>query len=69
MTYARKADKHTAITPRHALLFELIRQRSVAQHVSNRIARTPPPDPAEALVFADGARKSLDMHGHPRVTR
>jgi len=68
MIHARKPLTHTAMAPRHALLFELIRQRSMAQHVSQRIAQTPPPNPAETLLFADDARRSLDMQGHPRVT-
>lgn len=68
MIHARKPLTHTAMVPRHALLFELIRQRSMAQHVSQRIAQKPPPNPAEALLFADDARRSLDMQGHPRVT-
>ncbi|MEQ8903254.1 MAG: hypothetical protein RID11_05775 [Roseovarius sp.] len=40
----------------------------MAQHVSQRIAQTPPPNPAEALLFADEARRSLVMQGQPRVT-
>lgn len=68
MIHARKPLTQTAIAPRHALLFELIRQRSMAQHVSQRIAQTPPHNPAEALLFADEARRSLVMQGQPRVT-
>ncbi|WP_235575698.1 hypothetical protein [Roseovarius tolerans] len=68
MTYARQADGYTEKSPRHALLFELIRQRSMAQHVSQRIAQTPPANPVEVLLFADDARRSLVMQEHPRVT-
>ncbi|SEK96810.1 hypothetical protein SAMN05443999_10331 [Roseovarius azorensis] len=45
--------------PRHALLFELIRQRGMAQSVNRRIARTATPDPADLSHFAVMAARSL----------
>ncbi|WP_294607698.1 hypothetical protein [Roseovarius sp.] len=47
--------------PRHALLFELIRQRSVAKYVNHRISKQPPADPADLMHLAHVAQRSLGI--------
>lgn len=44
---------------RHALLFELIRQRSMAQYVSRRNPDQPETDPADLHVFVQTASRSI----------
>ena len=44
---------------RHALLFELIRQRSMADHVSRRSANLPEMDPADLHLCAAAAARSI----------
>ncbi len=46
-------------SPRHALLFELIRQRGLAQSVNRRIARAARPQPADLSHLAMIAARSL----------
>lgn len=52
-------------TPRHALLFELIRQRGLAQSVSLRIARAAPPQPVDLSHLAMIAARSLGAPDQP----
>ena len=51
--------------PRHALLFELIRQRGMAQSVNRRIARAATPDPTDLSHFAAMAARSLTRADAP----
>lgn len=44
---------------RHALLFELIRQRSMAHHVSRRNPNLPETDPADLHLFVQAAARSI----------
>ena len=52
--------------PRHALLFELIRQRSMAKYVNRQASRRPPSDPGDLTELARAAAQSL---GLPPETR
>lgn len=52
-------------TPRHALLFELIRQRGLAQSVNRRIARAARPQPADLSHLAMIAARSLGAPDQP----
>jgi hypothetical protein len=47
--------------PRHALLFELIRQRSMAKYVNTRISSRPPNDPRDLAALARAAEHSLGL--------
>lgn len=47
--------------PRHALLFELIRQRSMAKHVNMRVMSRPPNDPDDLAAIARAAEHSLGI--------
>ncbi|MFU8778430.1 MAG: hypothetical protein ACNA7M_12275 [Roseovarius sp.] len=49
---------------RHALLFELIRQRSMAQYVSRRNPDLPETDPSDLLLFAQAAARSIAPENH-----
>lgn len=51
--------------PRHALLFELIRQKGMAQSVNRRIARSGKPNPADLAHFAMMAARSLANPDQP----
>ena len=44
---------------RHALLFELIRQRSMAHHVSRRVTDLAETDHADLHLFAQAAARSI----------
>lgn len=44
---------------RHALLFELIRQRSMAHYVSRRNPDLPETDPSDLHLFAHSACRSI----------
>ncbi|PIV78280.1 MAG: hypothetical protein COW54_10210 [Rhodobacteraceae bacterium CG17_big_fil_post_rev_8_21_14_2_50_63_15] len=52
-------------SPRHALLFELIRQRGLAQSVSQRLASAPERHPADLLYLATLAARSLSARDQP----
>ena len=44
---------------RHLLLFELIRQRSMAQYVSQKRSAAPDVNPADLHLFAQTANRSI----------
>lgn len=50
-----------AAPPRHALLFELIRQRGLAQSVNRRMPRVAKADPADLSHLAMIAARSLGV--------
>ncbi|WP_101068159.1 hypothetical protein [Roseovarius salinarum] len=52
--------------PRHARLFELIRQRDEAERIASRTADRPAPDPQDLRAFARQAARSFDAR--PRET-
>jgi len=47
--------------PRHALLFELIRQRNMAKFISDRVENRPPAAPTHLDHLARSAGRSLGM--------
>lgn len=47
------------VAPRHALLFELLRQRGLAQSVNQRLARSRPARPPDLSHLAMIAARSL----------
>ncbi len=46
---------------RHALLFELMRQRNMAKFISDRISNQPPTDPTDLKQLVRAADRSLGL--------
>lgn len=63
MSYAGPRPRPMPVKPRHSLLFELIRQRSMAQDVAQRVARKKSclrdDDPVDFHQFAQAACRSI----------
>jgi hypothetical protein len=61
MSFHAPASSLRQNPPRHALLFELIRQRSMAKYVNTRISSRPPNDPGDFAAIARAAEHSLGI--------
>ncbi|WP_085825094.1 hypothetical protein [Roseovarius gaetbuli] len=61
MSFHAPASSLRQKPPRHALLFELIRQRSMAKHVNKRVLSRPPHDPGDLAAIARAAEHSLGL--------
>lgn len=61
MSYQTGRPKVGRKSVRHALLFELIRQRNMAKFISDRVENRPPAAPADLDHLARSAGRSLGM--------
>jgi hypothetical protein len=61
MSYETRRPEVRCKSLRHALLFELIRQRNMAKFISDRIGNQPSTDPTDLDRLARSAGLSLGM--------